>query len=154
MTETIPIRICISSCLLGAEVRYDGGHKRSRFVTDELDPFVEWVKLCPEVEAGLGIPRPAMRLVEVDQEPRLLEIKEKTDHTEALRSATRSRIQGLEAVELCGAILKKDSPSCGMTRVKVYRETGMPQRDGVGSLCPGIDEALSVPAGGGRGASQ
>ncbi|MCH2186551.1 DUF523 and DUF1722 domain-containing protein [Myxococcota bacterium] len=132
MSETIPIRICISSCLLGSEVRYDGGHKRSRFVTDELSPFVEWVKLCPEVEAGLGVPRPAMRLVEVNQEPRLLEIKEKTDHTEALRSATRSRIQGLETVELSGAILKKDSPSCGMTRVKVYRETGMPQRDGVG----------------------
>ena len=132
MTEPTPIRIGVSSCLLGSEVRYDGGHKRNRFVTDELSAFVEWVSFCPELEAGLGVPRPAMRLVEEEGEHRLLEISERTDHTEALQQATEKRIAGLSTMELSGAILKKDSPSCGMTRVKVYRETGMPMRDGVG----------------------
>lgn len=130
--ETVPIRICISSCLLGSKVRYDGGHKKDRFVVDHLDPFVEWVQMCPEVEAGLGIPRPAMRLVDVDGERRLLEIKARTDHTDALRQATEKRVENLREAGLCGAILKKDSPSCGMARVKVYRDTGMPHKDGVG----------------------
>ena len=61
-----PIRVGVSACLLGQEVRYDGGHKRDRFLTDVLGSYVEWVPVCPEMEAGLGVPRPTVRLVQID----------------------------------------------------------------------------------------
>ncbi len=135
-----PIRIGVSSCLLGAEVRYDGGHKRNRFVGDELGAFVEWVPFCPEMEAGLGVPRPAMRLVEEPEGVRLLEIASKRDHTEALEHAARTRVESLSRLDLSGTILKKDSPSCGMTRVKIYSEEAMPRRDGVGLFAKALME--------------
>ena len=144
MPENTPIRICISSCLLGSEVRYDGGHKRDRFIADQLTPFFEWVHVCPEVEAGLGTPRPAMRLVDQDGERRLLEIKSRTDHTDALNSAAADRVERLRSADLSGAILKKDSPSCGMTRVKLYRDSGMPIRDGAGLFAESLMQAFPL----------
>ncbi|HVW33067.1 MAG TPA: DUF523 domain-containing protein, partial [Acidimicrobiia bacterium] len=63
MTGDRSVRIGISSCLLGEEVRFDGGHKRDSFLVDRLGPHVEWVPVCPEVEVGLPTPRPALRLV-------------------------------------------------------------------------------------------
>ena len=66
------IRLGVSACLLGREVRYDGGHKRDRFLTDTLGPFVEWVPVCPEVEIGLGVPRDTIRLVGDAPAPRLV----------------------------------------------------------------------------------
>ena len=74
-TSERPIRLGVSSCLLGNEVRFDGGHKRDRFVTDLLGRFVEWVPVCPEVEVGMGTPRPALRLVGEDGSVRMVEIK-------------------------------------------------------------------------------
>lgn len=132
MSAPAPIRIGVSSCLLGNEVRYDGGHKRSRFVTDALAQFVEWVPFCPELEAGLGVPRPAMRLVGENGSHRLLEITSGNDHTEALEHAAAQRCDALAELDLSGTILKKDSPSCGFQRVKVYSGDAMPARDGVG----------------------
>jgi uncharacterized protein YbgA (DUF1722 family)/uncharacterized protein YbbK (DUF523 family) len=132
MREPAPIRVGVSACLLGHAVRYDGGHKRSRFVTDDLAEFVEWVPFCPELEAGLGVPRPAMRLVDSGGTTRLIEIASGRDHTVTLERASQRRCDELAPLDLSGAILKKDSPSCGRQRVKLYRSDGMPVRDGVG----------------------
>ncbi len=127
-----PIRLGVSSCLLGTEVRFDGGHKRDRFLTDQLADFVEWVPICPEVEVGMGTPRPAMRLVRDGEALRLLEVKSGHDHTRSMHAFTQRRVRELRRLDLDGYILKKDSPSCGMTRVKVYNPTGVARRDGVG----------------------
>jgi len=129
---TTPLRLGISRCLLGEEVRFDGGHKRDNFLTEVVGPYVEWVPVCPEVEAGLGTPREAMRLVGDPRRPRLVTIKSGTDHTRAIEQMTAHRIQELEELDLSGYVFKKDSPSCGMERVRIYNEQGMPGRNGVG----------------------
>jgi uncharacterized protein YbgA (DUF1722 family)/uncharacterized protein YbbK (DUF523 family) len=127
-----PFRLGISRCLLGDEVRFDGGHKRDSFLTDVFGRFVEWVPVCPEVEAGLGTPREAMRLVGDPQGPRLVTIKSGTDHTRALETMTTNRIEELKNLDLSGYVFKKGSPSCGIERVRIYNEHGMPNRNGVG----------------------
>jgi len=137
-----PIRIGVSSCLLGNEVRFDGGHKRSRFVTDELAPFVEWVPWCPEVEAGLGTPRPAVRLVRHGDDVRVRETASDRDHTGALRRASSGRVRALRSAGLSGAIVKKDSPSCGMERVKLYVPEGQAERKGAGVFTAALMEAF------------
>ncbi|WP_447600126.1 YbgA family protein [Nitrospira sp. Nam80] len=126
------LRLGISRCLLGDEVRFDGGHKRDSFLTDLLARYVEWVPVCPEVEAGLGTPREAMRLVGDARHPRLVTIKSGQDQTEALESMITGRIPELEALDLSGYVFKKDSPSCGMERVRLYNRHAMPSRNGVG----------------------
>ncbi|MGH0031955.1 MAG: DUF523 domain-containing protein, partial [Myxococcota bacterium] len=100
------IRVGVSSCLLGQEVRFDTGHKRDRFVTDVLGPFVEWVPVCPEVEAGLGLPRPPMRLVRDGDAVRLRETKSGRDHTRTLERFAARRVRGLRALDLGGYVLK------------------------------------------------
>ncbi len=128
-----PIRIGISSCLLGQKVRYDGGHKRDRFATDVLQPYVEWVPLCPEVEIGLGIPRPTIRLERgKDRTARLVMPLSGEDLTNRMEDWAEQQVERLGDLDLCGYILKKDSPSCGMERVKVFDRDGVPARDGVG----------------------
>ncbi len=134
------IRIGVSSCLLGAEVRYDGGHKRSSFVVDLLGDFVEYVPVCPELESGLPVPRPAMRLVDTEGGTRLVETDSRRDHTARLEQFSQRRVRGLEALELCGYILKKDSPSCGFLRVKIYRSGSMPRKDGRGVFAAALLE--------------
>jgi uncharacterized protein YbgA (DUF1722 family)/uncharacterized protein YbbK (DUF523 family) len=129
---TLPLRLGISRCLLGDEVRFDGGHKRDDFLTDVFGRYVEWVPVCPEVEAGLGIPREAMRLVGGPHGPRLVTIKSETDHTRALEMMTANRIAELKNLDLSGYVFKKGSPSCGIERVRIYNEHGMPNRNGVG----------------------
>jgi uncharacterized protein YbgA (DUF1722 family)/uncharacterized protein YbbK (DUF523 family) len=136
-----PIRLGVSSCLLGNEVRFDGGHKRDRFVTDLLGSFVEWVPVCPEVEAGMDTPRPALRLIEDRDGVRMVEIKSGRDHTRVMQRYSAKRVRALRDLDLCGYILKKDSPSCGMTRVKVYREKGMAARRGRGLYASVLMEA-------------
>jgi uncharacterized protein YbbK (DUF523 family) len=132
-----PIRIGISSCLLGQEVRFDGGHKRDPFLTDTLGPQVEWVPVCPEVEMGLGTPRETLRLVRSagSAHPfRMVTTRTAIDHTDAMNRWAVNRLEELATDEpdLCGYVLKKDSPSCGMERVKTYSERGMPERNGRG----------------------
>jgi uncharacterized protein YbgA (DUF1722 family)/uncharacterized protein YbbK (DUF523 family) len=129
---TAPLRLGISRCLLGEEVRFDGGHKRDNFLTEVLGHYVEWVPVCPEVEAGLGTPREAMRLVGDPLHPRLVTIKSGIDHTRAVEKMSANRIQELKELDLSGYVFKKDSPSCGMERVRVYNEHGMPGGNGVG----------------------
>jgi uncharacterized protein YbgA (DUF1722 family)/uncharacterized protein YbbK (DUF523 family) len=126
------IKIGISSCLLGNDVRWNGGHKRDRYLTDTLGQFVEWVPVCPEVELGLGIPRETLRLVGDPENPRLLTTKTKIDHTDGMKKWARGRLEELAGEDLCGFVFKCDSPSSGMVRVKVYGKGGMPQKKGVG----------------------
>ena len=125
-------KIGISSCLLGNEVRWNGGHKLDKYLTNTLGNFVEYVLVCPEVEAGFGIPRESMRLVGDPDKPRLITFKSKTDHTDRMLSWAQKRVRELEKEDLCGFIFKSDSPSSGMIRVKVYNEKGMPHKVGVG----------------------
>jgi uncharacterized protein YbgA (DUF1722 family)/uncharacterized protein YbbK (DUF523 family) len=126
------IRLGISECLLGHQVRYDGGHKWDRFLTDTLGQYVEYVPVCPEEECGLGTPREAMRLVGSLDAPRLVTIRSGVDMTGRMLSWAKKRVVELEKEELCGFIFKSDSPSSGMERVKVYNEKGMPEKKGVG----------------------
>jgi uncharacterized protein YbgA (DUF1722 family)/uncharacterized protein YbbK (DUF523 family) len=134
------LRIGVSSCLLGENVRWDGGHKRDRFLTDELGPFVEWVAVCPEVEVGLGTPRPTLRLVRRADGTRMVEPKSGADHTDAMRTYARRRVRQLDREDLSGYVLKKDSPSCGMERVKVYAGPGAGTRDGRGLFAEALLE--------------
>lgn len=127
-----PIRLGISSCLLGNEVRYDGGHKRDRYLTDTLGQFFEWVPVCPEVELGLGTPRETLRLVGDPAAPRLVFAKTQADQTDGMQAWAWSRLDDLARLELCGYVLKSDSPSCGMERVRVYGPSGIPSKSGVG----------------------
>lgn len=127
-----PIRIGISACLLGENVRYDGGHKKDRYFTDTLSQYFEYVPVCPEVEYGLGIPREALRLVGDPESPRLVTSKTGVDHTEGMLKFSKKKALELEDKGLCGFIFKSRSPSSGMERVKVYNETGMPVKKGVG----------------------
>jgi len=141
-----PIRIGISRCLLGEKVRFDGGHKRDAFLTETFGRFVEWVPVCPEVECGLGTPREAMRLVRVEQGVRLLTVKTGIDRTNLVERFSRSRVSALAAENLSGYVLKKDSPSCGLERVKVYDRQGSPARSGRGLFAAALVEAYpSLP---------
>jgi len=127
-----PIRILISSCLLGEKVRYDGGHKREGYLAETLGRFVTWVPVCPEVDCGLPTPREAMRLVGDPKSPRLVTGKTGIDHTERMQGWARKKLKELESIDLCGYICKKDSPSSGMERVKVYGDSGIPAKVGAG----------------------
>jgi uncharacterized protein YbgA (DUF1722 family)/uncharacterized protein YbbK (DUF523 family) len=126
-----PIRIGVSSCLLGQSVRFDSGHKKDAFVTGSLARFVEFVPVCPEVEVGMSIPRPTIRLERRGEEIHLVDPKNAIDHTEPMRRYAERRVADVEKLDLCGWILKKDSPSCGMERVRVYAK-GAPTRSGRG----------------------
>ena len=112
------LRIGLSTCLLGENVRFDGGHKRDRFVTDTLGQFLEFVPVCPEMECGLGVPRESMRLVGKPESPRLVTNRTKIDHTERMITWARKRVQELGKEDLCGFIFKSRSPSSGMERVR------------------------------------
>lgn len=127
-----PITLGISSCLLGNKVRFDGGHKMERFLTDTLGRYVRYVPVCPEVEYGLPIPREALRLVGDFEAPRLITSRTNIDHTAGMLQWARERVKGLEKENLCGFIFKSRSPSSGMERVKVYDDNGVPVNRGVG----------------------
>jgi uncharacterized protein YbgA (DUF1722 family)/uncharacterized protein YbbK (DUF523 family) len=114
------IRLGISSCLLGNNVRYNGGHQLDKFITGTLGRYVEFVPICPEVECGLGVPRETLRLVGSANAPRLMTSRSKIDHTEKMQKWTAQKIQELEKEDLQGFIFKSKSPSSGMERVKIY----------------------------------
>ena len=125
------IRIGISSCLLGQEVRYDGGHKHNGYITESLGQFFEFVPFCPEVAIGLGVPRPPIRLVRQGTAVTARGIKDpELDVTEPLQAYAGKVVGKLHGVS--GYILKKNSPSCGMERVKVYSAKGMPVASSAG----------------------
>jgi uncharacterized protein YbgA (DUF1722 family)/uncharacterized protein YbbK (DUF523 family) len=144
-TESAPVRIGISACLLGQRVRYDGGHKRDPFLIETVGRHVEWVPVCPELELGLGVPRETIRLVRAEvraeEGPRLIASKTGRDLTEAMRAFAKARIAELAPLDLCGYVLKKDSPSCGMERVRVHEPGGGARRDGRGLFAQALLDA-------------
>jgi uncharacterized protein YbgA (DUF1722 family)/uncharacterized protein YbbK (DUF523 family) len=130
MSESI--RVGVSACLLGQNVRYDGGHKRDAYIVETLGRHFEFVPVCPEVECGLGVPREAMRLMGDPDAPRLVTIKSGTDLTERMNAWAARRVEELAGEGLCGFLFKAKSPSSGMTRIKVYNDKGSPAERGVG----------------------
>ncbi len=136
------IPVGISQCLLGEEVRYNGGHKLSRFCRDQLGEWFRYVDICPEVEIGLGVPREPMRLVETEGQIRVLQIKDSTqdytDRLEGLAEKYRERIS-----HLCGYIFMQNSPSCGAFRTKVYHPNGNVQHtDGQGAFAARVQQYM------------
>lgn len=126
------IRLGVSSCLLGNPVRFDGGHKHQPFITRTLADFFDLVPVCPEMAIGLGAPRQSLRLVGRTERPRVIGNKDPSlDVTAALQDYGRAMAGALG--DISGYIVKKDSPSCGMLRVRVYEDNGMPRREGVGA---------------------
>jgi len=138
------LRLGVSACLLGRPVRFDGGHKRDTFVTEALAPFADWVPVCPEDEAGLGTPREAMRLVRQNGGERLVAVRSQRDLTDTLTDFAATRMPQLAALNLDGFVLKKDSPSCGLVRVKVYSEHGVPERTGRGLFAQALCAAMPM----------
>jgi uncharacterized protein YbgA (DUF1722 family)/uncharacterized protein YbbK (DUF523 family) len=120
-----PIRIGVSSCLLGQPVRFDAGHKRDPFLTDILSRYFAFVPVCPEVAIGLGIPRPPIRLEGDPEAPEAVGVRDKGIRVTAAL-AQYGRRMGEELADLSGYVLKSKSPSCGMERVKVYPSAGQP----------------------------
>jgi len=116
-------QVGVSSCLLGEEVRFNGGHKRYRFLTDELGPYVDWVPYCPEVSIGLGTPREPIRLT---ADGRLVNRSGTADHTEAMAALP------LPAGGLDGYVFKAKSPSCGIRAIPRYGADGAVGHDGRG----------------------
>ena len=126
------IKMGISKCLLGENVRYDGGHQHDRYLTDTLGDYFDYVPVCPEVEYGLPIPREAMRLVGTPDTARLVTIKTGIDHTDGMLKWASGKLKELETEDLCGFVFKSKSPSSGMSAVKVYGPSGMPVHKGIG----------------------
>ena len=125
------IALGVSSCLLGEQVRYDGGHKHDHYITDTLGRFFHFVPVCPEVGCGLPVPREAMRLEGNPAAPRLVTSRTGIDLTERMSEYCLRTVKDLENQDLCGFIFKKNSPSSGLFRVKVYGG-GMPVKTGRG----------------------
>ncbi|UCG38152.1 MAG: DUF523 and DUF1722 domain-containing protein [bacterium] len=126
------IRIGISTCLLGENVRYDGGHKLDRFLRDTLGQYVDYVPVCPEVECGLPVPRESMHLAGDPDHPRLVTTRTGIDQTDRMVRWARKRVRQLESENLSGFVFKSGSPSSGMERIKVFNEKGQPVKSGVG----------------------
>ena len=124
------IPIGISSCLLGQNVRFDGSHKRDAYINGTLSEYFEFIPFCPEMAIGLGAPRPSLHLLKSGDSVRCVGVKDQSfDVTQPLRELAGQQRDVLK--DLCGYIFKKDSPSCGMERVKVYNGC-QPRREGVG----------------------
>lgn len=126
------ITLGISACLLGEEVRWNGGHKLDRFLADTLGKFVRYCPVCPEAECGFGVPREPLRLVGDPHAPRFVSARTQQDYTKRMLHWARSRVRELEGEDLSGFIFKGASPSCGMKGVKVYDEQGVPATSGAG----------------------
>ena len=125
------IKIGVSSCLLGQEVRFDGGHKRSHYIDETLGAYFEFVTFCPEMAIGLGVPRPTIRLISREGQVRLVDSKDDSiDHTELMIDVSRRQCEKYD--DISGYLLKSKSPSCGMERINVYNDKNFPDKSGVG----------------------
>ncbi len=130
--SAIPIRIGISSCLLGIPVRYDGDHKHAESLVDDLGRHVELVPIYPEVEAGLGVPREPMQLVQSRSVTRLMTVATRKDRTRLLVQFSARRVRELKALHLAGHVFKARSPSCGVENVPLYDGDGRIRLKGTG----------------------
>lgn len=117
------IPLGVSQCLLGEQVRFDGGHKHNRYLTDVLSEYVEFRPVCPEVAIGLGIPRKPIRLVVIGDETRVRGIENPDlDVTDALVEQAELAVQQMP--DICGYVFMQKSPSCGAFGMKRYRTNG------------------------------
>ncbi len=132
------IKVGISSCLLGNRVRYDGGHKKDRYITDVLADYFHFIPVCPEVECGLPVPRETMHLVGNPEQPRLVTTKTKVDQTARMQEFCAEKVRELKNEKLCGFIFKKDSPSSGLHRVKIYGPSGQAQKKSRGLFASAV----------------
>ena len=139
--DTDLIRIGVSSCVIGEEVRWNGGHSRQRYLTDMLGRFVEYVPVCPEVEVGMGVPRPTVRLVREGDELRMIDPKNEVDWTSSMQRLSRTRSSELADEGLHGFVLKKDSPTCGVFRVRIYTDSGV-ERNGQGLFATALIQRM------------
>ena len=130
MEEAQLPKIAVSACLLGEQVRYNGGHCNHRLL-QSVSKNIETIPICPEVGIGMGTPRPTIRLVHEDEKIHLIEPKSGTDYTEDMMNWSELQSDFLLKQRISGIILKKDSPSCGLERVKVYHN-GNPRKEGQG----------------------
>jgi len=137
-------RLGISACLLGEKVRYDGGDKKDDFLTETFGRHVEWVPVCPEVEIGMGIPREAVRLVGDPAKPRMIAERSGKEWTPQFDSFAAKRVQALTGLDLAGYIFKKNSPSCGVERVRVYSAKGVSTRQGRGLFAAAVMRELPL----------
>lgn len=131
------ITIGVSSCLLGERVRYDGGHTHDHYITDTLGRYFRFLSICPEVGCGLPIPREAMRLEGDPASPRLMTGKSRIDLTAQMQAFCTAKVKELEGEGLCGFIFKKNSPSSGLFRVKVYNN-GVAAKSGSGLFAAAV----------------
>jgi uncharacterized protein YbgA (DUF1722 family)/uncharacterized protein YbbK (DUF523 family) len=138
------IRLGASACLLGERVRFDGGHKQDRFLLHTLGRHVQWVPVCPEVGIGLGTPRESIRLEGTASDVRLVAPRSGAVLTESMRAWSRKQIEELAAADLHGYVLKKNSPSCGLYRVRVYATNGIPTKDGRGVFADELVKGLPL----------
>jgi uncharacterized protein YbgA (DUF1722 family)/uncharacterized protein YbbK (DUF523 family) len=145
MAVSKKLRLGVSACLLGQEVRYDGQHKRNAFLSDVLGPFVEWFPVCPELEVGMGVPREPVRLMGGSDQPRMVAERSGADWTDRMRALAEQRVSALAEAEVDGFATKKDSPSCGMERVRVWSgRGGPPRRDGRGLFAQVLMERMPL----------
>lgn len=138
------IRLGISACLAGQNVRYDGDNSHDRFLTDTLGEYVEYVPLCPEVEFGFPVPRETIRLEGNPASPRLMKTLSREDITESMNRWARERTALLDNEDLCGFIFKSRSPSCGIERVKIHGGKGPPVRKGTGLFAKAFMERFTM----------
>ncbi len=137
-----PIKIGVSSCLLGNKVRYDGGHSHDRFLTQTLGLFAEYVPVCPEVECGMPTPREVVRLVGSTENPRLETQKTAVDKTDQMKTWIKDRLKELTKEDLCGFIFRSKSPSSGLYRIRVYGDDGKVRKNGTGLFAKAFTEAF------------
>lgn len=141
---TAQITLGISACLLGRKVRYDGGDALDPFLTGTWGRYVRYVPVCPEAEAGLGIPREPVRLTGSPGRPRLLGVRTGVDRTGQLEGWASRRLDGLAAEGLDGFVFKARSPSCGLRGVKLFDERGRFRRCGVGLFARAFQERFPL----------
>lgn len=139
------IKIGVSSCLLGEEVRWNGGHKKDRYVQGVLDKYFDYVPTCPEVDVGMGTPRETVALYGTLENHKMISKKSQTDWTGKMTNYMKDRIGELKKTDLCGYLFKSKSPSCGIGRVPIYSEFGSSKvRHGPGMFASAFVKTLPL----------
>lgn len=138
------IKIGVSSCLLGEKVRFDGGHKQDRYITDILGDYFVFAPVCPELEVGMGVPRESVQLEGSVKSPRMIGNKTGEDWTDRMNKYSERRVREIGKLNLSGYILKQNSPSCGMERVRVYAKNGIPSKSGIGLFAAELMKAYPL----------
>lgn len=136
--DTEPLKLAISSCLIGAQVRFDGGHKKDQDLLEMLAPHVEWVSVCPEVEVGMGTPREPVKLTRIDGVVQMVGTISAKTHTASIGALASSRARELKEMSICGYVFKSKSPSCGLWDTPISGD----ERPGAGLFASAITQLM------------